>query len=216
MTVPAQENQVQENKPNDKEINFRNLENRYKRELELERNARMEAERNLQESRKVVPQEDEDDGEPYVVKKQLEKKLAKYGEQSKKETQSDIQRAVEMALQNERKTNWLKNNPDFHEVLSHAEKLALKDPELAESLLEMPEGFERQKLVYKTIKSQGLHKPEVKPSSIQDKIDSNRRGAFYQPTGVGSAPYSSQGDFSQGGQKQAYEKMQELKSRLRI
>jgi hypothetical protein len=121
-----------------------------------------------------------------------------------------------MALQNERKTNWLKNNPDFHEVLSHAEKLALKDPELAESLLEMPEGFERQKLVYKTIKSQGLHKPEVKPSSIQDKIDSNRRGAFYQPTGVGSAPYSSQGDFSQGGQKQAYEKMQELKSRLRI
>jgi hypothetical protein len=33
---------------------------------------------------------------------------------------------------------------------------------------------------------------------------------------VANAPYSSVGDFSSTGQKQAYEKMQELKNRLRI
>ena len=80
----------------------------------------------------------------------------------------------------------------------------------------MPEGFERQKLVYKNIKALGVHKPEQKQPSIQDKVDANKRSPFYQPNGVGSAPYSSVGDFSAGGQKNAYEKMQQLKSKLRI
>ncbi len=133
-----------------------------------------------------------------------------------KQTQSEIQSAVHTALREERKQNWMKANPDFYEVLQHADKFAQKDPELAESILEMPEGFERQKLVYKNIKALGIHKPEIKSPSIQEKIDSNRKGPYYQPTGVGSAPYTSQGDFSSSGQKQAYEKMQELKNRLRI
>jgi hypothetical protein len=80
----------------------------------------------------------------------------------------------------------------------------------------MPEGFERQKLVYKNIKALGLHKPEEKAPSIQDKVDANRRSPYYQPSGVGSAPYAPVGDFSANGQKAAYEKMQELKSKLRI
>ena len=56
-----------------------------------------------------------------------------------------------------------------------------------------------------------------KEPSIQDKIDANRRSPFYQPSGIGSAPYAGpDGDFSAAGQKTAYDKMQELKSRLRI
>jgi len=49
------ENQVenlQENKPNDKELNFRALEAKYKRELEQERSARIEATFNSTSSRK--------------------------------------------------------------------------------------------------------------------------------------------------------------------
>lgn len=216
MTVPTPDNQVQE-KSNDKELNFRALEQKYQRQLEQERAARIEAERRIEETKRHTSQEDDDnDDEPYVDKKRLDKKLAKFGEQSKQQTQTDIQRAVQTAIKEERKENWIKQNSDFYEVLKFADKFAEKDPELAETILEMPEGFERQKLVYKNIKAFGLHKPEVKQASIQEKVDANRRSPFYQPSGVGASPYNSQSDFSSSGQKQAYDKMQELKSRLRL
>ncbi len=215
MTIP--ENQVQENKPSDKELNFRLLEAKYEKQLAQERAARAEAERIAQEaqSRKHV-QEEEDDSEPYVDNKKLDKKLAKFGERQTQQTQSDIQKAVNVAIQEERKQNWIKNYPDFYEVLKHAEKFAQKDPELAESILEMPEGFERQKLVYKNIKALGIHKPPEVKSSIQDKIDSNRRSPYYQPGGMSTPAYAAVSDFSPGGQKQAYDKLQELKSKLRL
>ncbi len=214
-----QDNQIQENKPNDKELNFRALEAKYQKQLEQERAARMEAERQVQESqaRKMNVQDDEDDdSEPYVDKKRLKKEQAKFGQQLKQETQGEIQKAVHTALQEERKQNWIKSNPDFFDVLQNAEKLAQRDPDLAESILEMPEGFERQKLVYKNIKALGLHKPEAKQPSIQEKVDANRRSPYYQPTGVGAAPYAASSDFSASGQKSAYDKMQELKRQLRI
>lgn len=221
MTVPSAENQVQDNKPSDKELNFRQLESKYQKQLEQERSARIEAERIAQEalSRKQhvshqQEEEDEDDSEPYVDHKRLNKKLAKFGEQSKKSTQEEVQKAVQVALADERRQNWLKSNPDFYDVLQHAEKFAEKDPDLAESILQMPDGFERQKLVYKNIKAFGLHKPEQKQSSVQEKIDANKRSPYYQPSGVGTAPYSQGGDYSPAGQKQAYEKMNELKRRL--
>lgn len=217
MTAPSQENQVQDQKPSDKELNFRKLEEKYQRELNQERSLRVEAERIAQERQKPVSHDDdEEDDEPYVDKRKLNKTLAKFGQQTKQETQTEIQRAVQTALHEERKQNWVKSNPDFHEVLQHAEKLAQRDPDLAESILEMPEGFERQKLVYKNIKALGLHRPEEKAPSIQQKVDANRRSPFYQASGVGTSPYQSSGDFSQGGQKSAYDKMQQLKANLRL
>ena len=202
----------------DKELNFRQLEAKYQRELEAERQARMEAERKAQEAlkRRIDEEEDEEDTEPYVDHKKLNKTLAKFGEQTQKLTKTEIQKAVQVALQEERKQNWIKSNPDFFDVLQHAEKLAQKDPDLAESILEMPEGFERQKLVYKNIKALGLHKPEEPKSSIQDKIDANRRSPYYQPSQMGTAPYATAGDFSASGQKAAYEKLLALKNKLRI
>lgn len=212
----ASVNQVPENKPSDKELNFRKLEARYQQQLDLTEKRAQEAERALQESRQR-PSDDDDDSEPYVDHKKLEKKLAKFEEKSQKQNMSEIQKAVQVAIQEERKTNWVKNNSDFYNVLEqHAEKLAKADPELAESILAMPESFERQKLVYKNIKALGLDRPEVKQPSIQEKIDANKRSPYYQPSGVGTAPYASSGDFSASGQKQAYEKMQQLKNALRI
>lgn len=221
MTSNTQENQAQVAAPSDKELNFRALEAKYQRQLEQERAARVEAEKVAQELQSKKQQmhnsdDDDDDSEPYIDKKRLAKQLNKFGQN----TQSDIQKAMEqakIAAKEELKQEmWLENNPDFYDVLQHAERFAQKSPELAKSILRMPEGFERQKLVYQNIKELGVHKPEVKPSSIQEKIDANRKSPYYQPSGVGSSPYQSQGDFSAGGQKQAYEKMQELKNRLRI
>lgn len=210
---------TQENKPSDKELNFRMLEAKYEKALAQERSARLEAEKAAHEAmtkKQQVADDDDNDDEPYIDQKKLKKKLDRFGEQTKVQTQSDINKAVHVALQEERKNNWLKSNNDFYDVLQHAEKLAQRDPDLAESILEMPEGFERQKLVYKNIKALGLHKAEVKQQTIQEKVDSNRRSPYYQPSGVGTAPYNAQSDFSAGGQKQAYDKMQELKKNLRL
>lgn len=214
MTVTVTENQAQtDQRNNDKELNFRRLEEKYQRELMQERSARIELEAKLKATPII---EDEEDDEPYVDKKKLHKTLAKHGQLVKQETQSEIQRAVQTAIQEERRQNWVKSNPDFYDTMKHAETLAMHDPDLAESILEMPESFERQKLVYKNIKALGLHKPPVQQQSIQEKVDANKRSPYYQPSGVGAAPYSSQSDFSANGQKQAYEKMQQLKAQLRI
>jgi hypothetical protein len=192
------------------------LEAKYQQQLDVANAKRIEAERVAQEYMQRDNQEEETT-DPYVDHKKLDKKLARHGENIKQQTQSDIQNAVQTALREERKTNWIKSNPDFHDILQHAEKLALKDPDLADSILEMPESFERQKLVYKNIKALGLHKPEVKQSSVQETIDSNRRSPYYQPSNIGSAPFAgNQANFSQQGQKDAYAKMQELKNKLRI
>ena len=216
--TPSQQTTPQaETKPNDKEYNFRQLEQKYQRQLEQERAARMEAEKIAQEatSRKQVV-DDEDDSEPYVDHKKLKREQAKFGQEIKQQTQTEIKQAVQQALAQERQQNWIKSNPDFYDILQHAEKLAQQDPDLAESILEMPDTFERQKLVYKNIKALGVHKPRPVESTIQQKVDANRRSPYYQPTGVAASPYSGQGDFSQAGQKNAYDQMQKLKAQLRI
>lgn len=212
--------QVQAETPqvSDKELNFRKLESKYQQEIALERARREEMERRLHEMSqpKQVEEVDEPDDEPYVDHKKLDKKLNKFAEQTRKQTQSEIQKAVYHAVQEEKKKAWIKNNPDFYDTLEHAETLAIQAPDLAESILEMPESFERQKLVYKNIKALGLDKPKGKEPTIQEKVDANRRAPYYQPSGVGASPYHSAANFSPDGQKQAYEKMKELQSRLRL
>ncbi|SRR5260221_4103316 len=217
MSAPEQQIVNQENKISDKELNFRALESKYQKQLEQVKSELEQARRIAEEAmnkKQIV--EDEDD-EPYVDHKKLNRTLEKFGEKTKQQTQTEIQRAVQTALSEEKKQSWVKNNPDFYDILQkHAQEFAEKDPELAESILDMPEGFERQKLVYKNIKALGIDKPASKQSSIQDKVNANQRSPYYQPSGIGNSPYSNGGDFSEGGQKQAYAKMQELKSKLRI
>lgn len=214
MTVP-QETQAQAPVDN-KELNFRKQQQMYERMI-AEKDARIEEMR--QASQRSTPEEDDD--EPYVDKKKLGKELSKFSEQNKKQTSAEIQAAVSQALENERQERWVESNPDFEKVMAFAEKFAEKSPGLAKSILRMPEGFERQKLVYENIKALGLDQPVQPQSTIQDKVNSNRRSPFYQPSGVGSAPYGqNQGsggkDYSQGEMKSAYDRIQALKQGLRL
>lgn len=204
--------QVSQTQPSDKEINFRKQEQMYKNMLAEKESRIAELERIRSQ-----PQSDDDDGdEPYIDRKKLGKALSKERETIKQETQSDIQRAVHTAIAEERRQAWLKANPDFSQIMSHAERFAEADPELAETILSMPDTFERQKLVYKNIKALGIHQPPKPQSTIQDTIDKNRRSPYYSPSGVGSAPYASSGDFSKSGQENAYKKLLELKNNLRL
>jgi hypothetical protein len=217
MTESQTVNQAtQEQKTSDKEINFRAIEAKHRREIEQERQARVELERRLQEieSRKQI--DDDDDNEPYVDHKKLDKKLTSFEKKLEERFEKKVDERARALLEQKEEENWLKSNNDFQDVLNEENltRFLNKAPAMAESIKRMPDGFEKQKLVYNAIKSMGLDKPEPKQSTVQDKIDANRRSPYYQPSGVASAPYAMAGDFSQSGQKNAYAKMQELKNRL--
>jgi hypothetical protein len=217
---PVTSSNTELNQQNDKEYNFAQI----RKQLEQERLEKAQIRQELDEVKKIAqdrmyrpPAEDDDsDDEPYIDKKTLKKHLVKFDQSVKTNTEEVVNNAVQKALSEERKNNWLKANPDFYETMSHAQSFADRDPELAETILSMPDTFERQKLVYKNIKALGIHKKEEPKPSIQETIDRNRRSAFYQPSMTGSPPYASQGDFSPSGQKNSYDQMQALKARLRI
>jgi actin-related protein len=218
MTAETTQGNVQEPaKESSKEINFRRLEERYERQLAQERAAREEAEKRYQEiNSKKPPEDDDDDDEPYIDKKRLAKKMSSFELKLEEKIERKAEEKARQLLQQEKRESWMRSNPDFYDVMQNAEKFANHDPELAETILAMPESFERQKLVYKNIKALGLHQEPKKEPSIQEKIDANKKTPYYQPSGMGTAPYGNRGDFSATGQKNAYDQMQELKRRLRL
>jgi hypothetical protein len=190
---------------NDKERNFRQLEAKYQRELEKARNANVELERQMQQVQaKIQPQhEEEETDDPYVDHKRLNRTLTSFEKRMEEKIEKMAETKASQMMEQKSVQDWLKRNPDFQTVMdNHANKLWDVDPELADSILTMPDNFERQKIVYRNVKSLGLDKPAQKAPSI------------HQPTGIASTPYQSQGDFSQAGQANAYKKMQEMKARL--
>lgn len=220
MTAPEENQAPQEQQPSNKELNFRKQEAMYQRQLDQERAAREQLQRELEEARAArqrqpEPEDDASD-EPYVDHKKLARQFSSFERKMDEKIDKRAEEKARTMVAQEKRESWLRNNPDFYDVLQNADKFASHDPELAETILQMPEGFERQKLVYKNIKALGLHKAPEPKSTIQDKVDANKRSPYYQPTGVGSAPYAAAGDFSPSGQKNAYQKMQELKNKLRI
>jgi hypothetical protein len=226
MTATPQNNEAQAAQPTEKEINFRKQEEMFKRQLEQERLARQQAEEraaSLEKANKDRPntrdlEDDDDSDEPYVDRKLLSKKLSKFEKQMEEKIEKKAEEKARGLMFEQNKSNFLKQNPDFNEIMSPEvlQKFVEKHPDVAEDLLSMPDTFERQRLVYRNIKALGVNKKEEPKQNIQDKIDQNRRSPYYQPSGVGAAPYQSAGDYSPSGQKSAYAKMQELKNKLRI
>lgn len=208
-----EENKQEEKSLSDKELNFRMQAASYEKKLAEKEQRMAELERQVKELAESQSSK-EDDYEPYVDEKKLNKKLSQFGQQAQQQTQQEIRKM----LKEERDQMWMQSHSDFDDIMKaeNLKKFADKDPELAKTILEMPDSFERRKLVYNNIKALGIHKPEEPKQNIQDLINNNPRKLYYQPQTVGSGPYNSHGDFSKQGQKEAYDKMQELKSRLRL
>ena len=220
MTSPTQESQVDvanNAATSSKELNFRKQEAMYVRQLEQERQEKEKLKQELEAARRIPQTNDEDDDtEPYVDTKRLNKKLSSFGQNTQSEIQKAMEQAKRSAKEELKQEIWLENNPDFYDVLQKADEFAQRAPKLAENILKMPDNFDRQRLVYQTMKEMGIDKPPQKQSTVQDKIDANKRSPYYQPSGTNAAPYAAVGDFSPAGQKGAYEKMQQLKAQLRI
>lgn len=215
----ADSNAQVEQKVSDKEMNFRAQEAKYERLLANERTERERLAKEIDEIKKAKTsrQEDDEDSEPYVDHKKLDRRLKNLEKDIEEKIDKRAEERAYKLLEKKSEQDWIDNNPDFYEtVQAHAQRFFEKAPRLAESILKMPDNFERKKLVYHNIKSLGIDKPEVKPSTIQDKVDANKRSPFYQPSGMGAAPYAPVGDFSDAGKKRAWEEVQKLKANLRL
>lgn len=223
MTVNAQENQAQEVKQDTTESNLGKQRRMYEAQLQKEQQEKLQLAQELEALKKEKARsrnddDDEDDSEPYVDKKRFKKGLNQFGEQIKHQTKADIEQAVQVALEQERKSSYLEQNKDFSQMMNeqNLETFMNEHPNVAKGILRMPDGFERQKLVYETMKSLGVGKQKPKEPSIQDKVNANRKSPYYQPTDTGTSPYVHGGDYSDQGKKQAWDKMQQLKKKLRL
>jgi hypothetical protein len=224
--LSAESNQNQEQQPEVKqtdtrEYNFAQI----RKQLEAERAEKQkmserlsELEKHANSNRNADSDEDEVSDEPYVDERRLNKKLAKFEQRFEKKVQDTAEQRARALLEQERQNIFLKQNPDFGNVLTPdiVQKFADKYPDIAEPMLELPDNFARQKLLYQNIKALGLHKKEEERQPIQQKVEQNRRSPYYHPTGISTPPHSATGDFSQTGQKNAYDKMKELQRNLRI
>lgn len=214
-TPPNSPENGQKVTPNDKEYNFAQIRQQLEREKQEKNQLKEEVEKLKKMNSENLGGDDDDYDEPYIDRKRLRKELGKVVEQTKAETDTKIEHMVTKALSEERKQAWLKEHPDFEEVVQHAQKVEDHDPDLAKMILRMPDEFDRYKMVYKHLKATGLHKPPAPKESIQEKVDANRRSPYYQPSGVAAAPYNNTGDFSDSGKKNAWLKMQELITKRR-
>jgi len=217
-TQESQENVANTAKSSTAEINFRKQEQLFLRQLEQERAEKERLKQELEAAKKPVQsnQEDDDDSEPYVDHKKLNKKLSSFGQSTQSEIQKAMEQAKVAAKEELKQEMFLESNPDFYSVLEKADELMNRAPKLAENILKMPNNFDRQKLVYQTMKELGVDKPPQKQSTIQDKIDANRKSPYYQPSGMNTPAYAGSSDYSPQGQKSAYDKMQQLKAQLRL
>lgn len=208
---------------NTKELNFERLRKQLEQEKEDKQKmqARLaELERNASQAKQSTHanEDEEESNEPYVDHKSLTKKFSKWEQQLEQRFEKRAEEKARSIVEQERQAGYIKSNPDFQEVLTqeNIEKFAQKHPSIAERMLKMPDNFDRQALLYEQIKALQVNKKQEEKSTVQQTIDANRKSPYYQPSGVGTSPYAPVGDFSPSGQKAAYDKLKELKSRLRI
>lgn len=211
----------------EKELNFERLrkENaRIVQQAEQEREARLrvEAELNALRQQSPRPRQDEDDeddsssDEPYLDRRSFKKSLNRFEQKMEEKIERKAEEKARRILDEERKRDFvhrLKSEyRDFDEVLNEdsAEKFSQQCPDLAKEILAIPDEYQRRKMAYQTIKSIGLHKKEEPKQVGQDKVNQNLRNPYYSPTSFGNPGTAPMGDFSEAGQKAAFEKMQGL------
>lgn len=200
-----------------KEDNLRIQREYYERQLQQAKAEKEALEKQIEASKSGSYEEDEEN-EPYVDHKRLNKTLSSFEQRMEKKIDEKAEMKARQLIAKREEEHFVKDNNDFNKLMSneYLEKFANKHPKIAENILRMPDNFERQKLVYETMKELGIDKDPSKEPSIQDKIDQNRRSPYYQPSGISNSPYQAQGDFSESGMKNAYAKLKELQKNLRL
>lgn len=173
----------------------------------------------------TAPKEgDEDDGEPYVDKKRLNREMSKLKESMGAEIDRKAEEKARSLMAEEKKKDFFKNNKDFNEIMQQDEiqRFIAEQPGLAEDLETMPDNFERQKVVYRMIKTLKEAKPvqgaapTAPKSPLAQAFDARKSAMAYQPGGSSGGPFQSIGDFSQQGQKNAFDRFRALQKTVHL
>lgn len=227
--APVDQAAQSEVKQNDKEFNFARLRQEKERAIAAAEEAISQKQRLEQEIEKIRGQqqkmrapefedEDEADDEPYVNKKGLKRVLSKLDQNIESKIDERAQAIARKILDEERQKNFvfqLKSEyRDFSDVVTadSLEKLDKANPRMAGIIDRMPDGYEKGQMIYETIKTMGLHKkPEA---SVKEKVEQNMRNPYYHPSTAGQGSVTM-GDFTQAGQKAAYDKVSALKNARR-
>lgn len=217
--VPAQ------NVVSDKELNFRKLEAAREQDREARIRAEMEAQmlrREMEEIKQMLQPKEKDplDGvEDYVDPARLiakfDKERSAFERKAKEIAKKTYEELEQQKVENEKK-NYLqrlkKDLPDFDQVMNEASISQLEkiDPVFLETVLAVPDDYERRLMTYKKLKS--LSKPEEK-KSIQTKVVENQQNPYYIPNGSGT-PAAVQIDLrSKEAREAAYAKLKAAQRR---
>lgn len=196
--VPEEKAQV-EQRVSDKEHNFRRLE----AAREAEREARIRAEMELQMLRGEMqeiksmlrPREKDplDDVEDYVdparLKAKLELERAAFERKAKdiaKSTYDELKREDQEKEKKDFMTRLKREYPDYDAIMNENTLASLEkiDPLFVDTVLAIPDDYERRKKTYAKIKS--LPKQEPK-ASIKERVEENQKNPYYIPAGSGAS-----------------------------
>ncbi|MDE1970969.1 MAG: hypothetical protein KGI50_05335 [Patescibacteria group bacterium] len=216
MTVPAQE--VSDNKPTVQQENFaairRKMEETDRRYSE-EKQKRMELEKQMEDIRKRFYGNDDDDSDEFVEKKYIRNEFSRV-EKDINNIKQETKRLEEERMKREQDL-WMHSHPDFEEVLKSANDFEKDNQEVANSLLNIPEGFERYKSAYNMIKLYKEAKNKPAAPTMQDHINNNRRPMYYAPSGMATPPSQQfKGSYTKEEMKSAHEAMLALKNEMRL
>lgn len=171
------------------------------------------------ESAKAPVPHDDDGDEPYIDQKTLARKMSAWEKDLEQRFEKKAEEKARELLAQDKRNEFLKRNPDFENILApeNLDKYSKDNPEEAEvwTQLRTENNFERQKLLYYQLKKQEALKKMGEVSSMQKKVDENRKNPYYIPSGSGTPPQASfGGNFDKTAQKNSYDLMQSLKQRV--
>lgn len=194
-----------QNGHSDKELNFRQLEASREAERkakEVEKEARMRAEfeaemlkRELEEIKQMLqPKEKDplDEVEDYVDPDRLKAKLKieraaleRKAKDIAKQTYDEIKREEQEKEKRDFLGRLKKEYPDYDQVMNENNLLTLEkvDPLFLDTVLAIPDDYERRKKTYAKLKA--LPQPEEKVS-IKEKVVENQQNPYYIPAGSGT------------------------------
>lgn len=204
--------------------NFARLEKAKQEECDARIRAEMEREmlrKQLDEIRQANQPKEEDplDGvDDYIDKERLQLIRQKDKVAFQKEAEMIANRTYEARRREEEKQNFLPRlKSQFHDydsVMSEANiaKLEQTSPAFLKTVLKIDDDYERRLLTYEYLKSQ-IGKIEEPKSSIQDRVEENKRNPYYSPAGSGTPAAVDFDIKSKSARDQAYAKLKAAQRR---
>lgn len=214
-----------EQKPDNKEFNFRRLEQSRDEEMRKRVEAEKEREylkRELEQIKTMLQPKEEDPlasidpYDPKSVQAGISKTLEIERKKILKEAEEVVRQNLERTKKEDRVNSLRYEHSDYDQVMNEQNIAKLGDlqPELVESLLEVQDEYKRRKLAYQAIKKHIVAKPEPR-ASIKEKVEENKANPYFIPASHGNPPVKGI-DFdmqSKDARKQAYEKLKAAQRR---